>query len=180
MRAPTDRARLARFLVALGTAIRRPIRLYLVGGSVMVDLGLREATLDIGYVAHADDPDTLDELYRVLPSLKESLKVNVEWASPAVFLPIPAEAALGRAQYVRQYGPVAVYHYDYASLALAKIARAAERDLADVETLVREKLVAWADVERLWAEVRERPWGRLPSSPAQVERHMELTRRRLR
>jgi hypothetical protein len=45
VRQRADRARLRRFLRALGRRLRRPVRVYLVGGSVMVDLGLRATYL---------------------------------------------------------------------------------------------------------------------------------------
>jgi hypothetical protein len=56
VRQRTDRARLTRFLEALGRRLRRPVRFYLAGGSVMIDLGLRATTLDVDFVAEADDP----------------------------------------------------------------------------------------------------------------------------
>lgn len=127
-RAPAERSRIDRFLRELGRSLRAPVRLYLVGGSVLVDLGLRPATLDIDYVIRADDPRALDEFERQLPRLKDEIDINVVPASPADFMPVPAYA-LDRSPYVRSYGPVAVYHYHYPTQVLAKIARGAERDL---------------------------------------------------
>ena len=46
--------------------MRRPVRFYLVGGSVLIDLGLRAATLDIDYVADADDPAALAEIEQAI------------------------------------------------------------------------------------------------------------------
>lgn len=179
VRAPTDREQLERFLRALGESVRSPLRLYLVGGSVLVDLGLRQATLDIDYVARADGPQGLAELERQIPRLKEQLNVNVEPAGPADFMPVP-RGALDQSRYVRSYGPVAVYHYHYPSLILSKAARSAERDLADVELLLREGVVDWAAVEAAWAEVRASETGWLRHTPAEVERRLESLRGRLR
>lgn len=179
MREQADRDRIDRFLAALSRAVRRPLRFYLVGGAAIVDLGLRRATVDIDFVAHSDDVAALDELYRQLPALKDQLDVNVEWASPADFLPIPEAAALARARYVRTVGTISVYHYDYASVALAKIARGAERDFGDVELLVRQELLTWSEVEHLWQQIRDRPWGRARQTPAQVEQHLGAVRARL-
>lgn len=179
MRAPADRDRLERFLTALGQSLRSPIRLYLVGDAVMVDLGVRQATLDIAYTAQADDVQALADLERQLPRLKDQLDVNVEPASPADFMPVPRNA-LGASRYMRQYGPVALYHCHYPSIVLSKVARSAERDLADVELLVREGLVSWADVEAAWAEVRTRETGWLRHTPTEVERRLDFMRQRLR
>ena len=179
MRAPADRQRIDRFFAALSQRLRLPLRLYLVGGSVLVDLGLRPATLDIDYVAAADDPRALADLERQLPKLKDEIDVNVEPAGPADFMPVPRRA-LDESRYVRSCGPVSVYHYHYPTLILAKVARAAERDLGDVELLIREGVTDWAAVERAWAEVRASETGWLRHTPSEVERLMEAIRRRLR
>ena len=126
MRAPADRARLERFLQALGQTMRRPLRLYLVGGAVLIDLDLRQATLDVDFVARADDPEALADFERALPRLKEQLDLNVEPASPEDFMPVPA-GALEFSPFIRTYGKVAVYYYHLPSLVLAKVARSAER-----------------------------------------------------
>ena len=104
MRAPADREHLERLLQTLGRSIHRPVRFYLVGGSVLVDLGLREATLDVDYVAQADDPSALADLERLLPRLKDELNVNLEPASPSDFMPVPS-GVIERSPYVRSYGP---------------------------------------------------------------------------
>ena len=48
---------------------------------------------------------------------------------------------------------------------LAKIARSAERDLADVELLLRAGVATWRAVEAAWAEVRARDTGWLRQPP---------------
>lgn len=159
--------------------MRSPIRLYLVGGSVLVDLGLRQQTLDIDYVATAEDPRALAELERQLPKLKDQLDVNVEPADPGDFMPVP-RSALERSRYIRSYGPVAVYHYHYPTLVLAKAARSAERDLADIELLLREGVVHWSAVEDAWDQVCTAETGWLRHTPSEVGRRLEAVRRRLR
>ena len=179
MRAPASRDRLERFFETLGRSLRLPLRFYLVGGAAIVDLGLRPATLDIDYVARADNPEALRELERQLPRLKDDLDINVEPASPSDFMPVP-EGAIERSTYVRSYGPVAVYHYDFPTLVLAKIARGAERDVADIELLLRTGAVTWTAVEAAWMEIRDREDGWLRHTPIQVERRMASMAQRLR
>lgn len=178
MRQRTDQARLTGFLHALGRRIRRPVRLYLVGGSVLIDLGLRESTLDIDYVADADDTTALAEFEQAIRALKDELDVNIEPASPADFLPIPP-SVLGRSRFVAQYGQVSVYYYHLPSLVIAKAARGLEQDLADAERLIRAGEVAWPDVEATWEEVRASPTGWLRHEPDAVERRLDLLRQRL-
>jgi hypothetical protein len=122
VRERTDKERLRRFLDALGRRLRRPVRFYLVGGSVMIDLGLRATTLHVDYVADADDPTGLADLEQQIRVLKNELDINVEPASPADFLPIPG-SVLGRSRYGGRHGRLDVYYYHLPSLILSKAAR---------------------------------------------------------
>ncbi|MGH2560790.1 MAG: DUF6036 family nucleotidyltransferase [Thermomicrobiales bacterium] len=178
MRQRTDQARLRRFLEALGRRVHRPLRFYLVGGSVLIDLGLRAATVDIDYVAEADDPATLDQLEQAIRSLKNELDVNVEPASPADFLPIPSDA-LDRSRFVGRYGQVSVYYYHLPSQVIAKAARGLEQDLADAERLVNTGEISWQEVEETWREVRASPTGWLRYEPDEIEPRLDVIRRRL-
>lgn len=178
MRERVDRARLRQFLQALGRRVRRPVRFYLVGGVVLIDLGLRPTTLDVDFAAEADDPQALAELEQAIRGLKDELDINVEPASPADFLPIPP-GALARSRYIDRFGPISVYYYDIASLVIAKAARALERDLDDVERLVRAGEVDWQEVEETWGEVRSSPTGWLRYEPDEIEQRLALLRQRL-
>lgn len=178
MRAPADQARIQRFLETLGSRLQRPLRLYLVGGTVLVHSGLREATLDIDFVARSEDPMAEAEFERLLPDLKERLNVNAEPASPGDFLPVPTDV-LDRSRFVRRYGRVDVHYYHLPTLALTKVARSAERDIVDIERLIEAGLIKWDDVEAVWQEVRAHELGWLRATPAEVERRMEGMRQRL-
>jgi hypothetical protein len=176
----TDKERLERFLVAVGRVVRRPLRLYLVGGAEMVDLGLRPTTLDIDIAAEDDGAGGVADLERALPGIKDRLSVNVEWADPTGFLPIPRGPALERSPWRRAVGSVQVHHFDLVAVALAKVARSSAKDLDDVELLIRHGLVRWSDVERLWRDVRDRPFGRAKQSPRDVAARMRAVRDDLR
>jgi hypothetical protein len=182
VRPPVDRARLRAFLEALGRATRRAARLYLVGGAVVIDLGLRPATLDIDFVAEADDPQALDDLEHAIRRLRDELDINVEPASPADFLPIP-RSLLQRSRYIGRFGALSVYYYDIyydiPSLVIAKAARALERDLDDVERLVRSGEVEWSEVEETWQTIRASPTGWLRYEPDEVEQRLDMLRDRL-
>jgi hypothetical protein len=73
-----------------------------------------------------------------------------------------------------------VHHFDLVAVALAKVARSSAKDLDDVELLVRHGLVRWSDVERLWRDVRDRPFGRAKQSPRDVAARMRAVRADLR
>jgi hypothetical protein len=67
---------------AVGRRATHPTRVYLVGGATAVLEGWRASTIE---VAVRIEPD--DELPRVISDIRERLGVNVEFASPADFLP---------------------------------------------------------------------------------------------
>lgn len=178
MRDATTRSKIDQFLDALGKRMRHRIRIYLVGGTVVVDFGLRKATVDIDYAVRADDAEAIAEFERLVPELKNSLDVNVEPASPEDFMPV-RRGAIEKSRYVRTCGTVDVYYYDAVSTVLAKVARGSQRDLADVETFVESGLVNWDEVEEAWREVRERPTGWLRYTPDEIDQRLDVVRRRL-
>jgi len=78
--------RLRAFMRAAGAAARREGVCYLTGGATAVLLGWRGATLDIDVRLEPEQ----DELMRRLPAIKHDLRINVETASPAEFIPLPS------------------------------------------------------------------------------------------
>jgi hypothetical protein len=145
---------------------------------VLIDLGLRPTTIDIDFVAEADDPRALDELEQAIRQLKNELDLSVEPASPADFLPIP-RSALDHSRFVETFGSLSVYYYDLASLVVAKAARGLERDLDDGERLVRAGEVTWNEVEERWRQIKSSPRGWLRHEPDEVEQRLDVLRTRL-
>jgi hypothetical protein len=68
----------------LGAEARRPARVYFTGGATAVLLGWRPSTIDVDLRLVPEH----DELLRALPALKEDLRLNIELASPADFIPV--------------------------------------------------------------------------------------------
>lgn len=148
MRPPVDRVRIGEFLSRLGST-NLPGRLYLAGGSALVYQGVRGGTLDIDIALESDDEVRLLEVIR---RLKDELQVNVELSSPADFVPLPA-GWHDRAQFLRRFGALDVFVFDWYSIALSKLARGSERDLSDTERLVRDGLITLDELMRVVAEV---------------------------
>jgi hypothetical protein len=121
---------------AFGRAATGRVRVYLVGGTTAVLLGWRATTIDVDFVMRPDDEGIL----RALPSLKETLRVNLEIASPVEFIPVPAGWE-DRGMFVAQEGSVAFYHFDLYAQALAKVERGHRHDLADVREMIERRLV---------------------------------------
>ncbi|MCC7241130.1 MAG: hypothetical protein IT180_04330 [Acidobacteria bacterium] len=136
MRELTDAARLRQFMRLLGRRARASGRVYLVGGACAVLLEWRPTTIDIDLEF---DP-SLEPLLRDIPELKEELRVNVELASPAHFIP-PLPGWRERSPFVSREGLIDFHHYDFYAQALSKIERAHAKDRDDVREMARRKLI---------------------------------------
>ncbi len=131
MRPPVDEPRLRQLARHLGRIAPGPTRVYLTGGATAVIEGWRASTVDVDL---RFEPEA-DELLRALPELKESLRVNIELASPPDFIPeLPGWR--GRSPVVFRDGRVELRHFDFYSQALSKIERGFEQDLADVREMI--------------------------------------------
>ena len=136
MRRLADRERIQAFMRALGAEAQSEARLYFTGGATAVLLGWRSTTIDVDILVVPEQ----DRLFRALPALKESLKMNVELASPADFIPeLPGWEQRGR--FIGREGKVSFYHYDFYAQALAKIERGHAQDLGDVGEMFRHDLL---------------------------------------
>ena len=86
--------RIRQFCCELGRRTKEPATMYLTGGATAVLMGWREFTIDIDVKFVPDR----DELLRQIPSLKEELQINVELASPDLFVPPASYRAVGAAR----------------------------------------------------------------------------------
>jgi hypothetical protein len=138
--------RIRAFLARLGAASREPSTAYLVGGSTAVLLGWRDSTIDIDLKLVPDSA----RLLRAVPALKEELEINVELASPDLFIPVP-EGWEDRSPWESTEGMLTVRHFDLTAQAMAKLERGHARDLHDVHAMLdrglveREGLLAYLD-----------------------------------
>lgn len=136
MRQVADAAHIRRFMRELGPHADREARAYFTGGATAVLLGWRPATIDVDVTFVPES----DPLLRAIPELKERLRINVELASPAHFLPeLPGWRE--RSRFVAREGRVTFQHYDLYAQALAKVERGHAQDLTDVAEMVRRRLV---------------------------------------
>ena len=165
MREVVDRARITRVTTALGDAADREVRVYFTGGVTAVLMGWRASTVDIDLIAV---PDT-GALMRAIPALKESLSVNVEFASPAHFVPVPPGWE-ERSTFIVRHGRATFLHFDLVAQALAKIERGHARDRADVRELVSRGLVDPARTREYFA-VMEPELYRFPAIDPPTFRH---------
>jgi hypothetical protein len=148
MREAVTALRLRAFMRALAAEAREAGRIYLTGGASAVLQGWREGTVDVDLKIVPEN----DRILRAIPDLKEKLHINVELASPADFVP-PLPGWEERSPFIAQEGPLAFHHFDFYTQALAKIERSHRKDLDDVESMIRQRLVDPKRLAELFKEV---------------------------
>lgn len=135
MRQLADRNRIHSFMQALGKESDSEACVYLSGGATAVWLGWRSTTIDVDIKIVPER----DALLRTIPRLKELLQLNVELASPDLFIPA-LKGWEERSQWIGREGKISFYHYDFYSQILAKIERSHKQDLEDIEAMFQRKL----------------------------------------
>ncbi len=131
MRSPVDKNKLFSFFQEIGNRSEGPGRIYIVGGSTALLLGVRDQTVDIDIKL---DPEPKG-IFASISSLKESLSISVELASPDQFVPaLPNWKE--RSEFIAKFGQVEFFHYDFYGQAFAKIVRGHTVDLSDVRALI--------------------------------------------
>lgn len=168
MRELADAARIRRFMEALGAAADAPARGYVTGGATAVLLGWRTSTIDVDVKLVPEH----DAILRAIPHLKETLRINVELASPADFIPVPPGWE-DRSTFIVQEKRLAFYHFDFPAQALAKVERGHAQDLADVREMLARGLIDPKRVleyfERVEPELYRYPAIHAPSFRRAVE-----------
>jgi hypothetical protein len=151
MRAKTDTAKLERFMAALGNRVTSNGTIFLTGGATAVLYGWRAMTIDIDI---KPDPEPAG-LFETLARLKDELDINVELASPDHFIPaVPGWRE--RSIHIGRHGTLEFYHYDPYGQALSKLQRGNERDLRDVDAMLRKVLIDTAGLREKFALIEPR------------------------
>lgn len=101
MRTHTTTERIEQLMRELGAAVRSEGQIYFTGGVSAVLLGWRETTIDVDLKA---EPEPVG-FFECLPRLKDALNVNIELASPDLFVPaLPGWQ--DRSRFIARHGQV--------------------------------------------------------------------------
>jgi len=167
------RERLRKLLEEIGRRFRGPARLYLSGGESLVWRGLRGTTRDVD--VHYDvSPERHGAFVAVLHDLKESLSISIEEAYPGDFIPLPPGSER-RATFVERFGQVDVFLFDPYAIALSKLSRGHEPDIADVRALLKKGILEASELCRLFEAILPAYEARgVRSDPARFRRMLEL------
>jgi hypothetical protein len=163
-----DAQRIREFMRSLGAAANEDADVYFTGGATAVLIGWRSTTIDVD-VKFVPDRDAL---LRALPAIKDELRINIELASPADFIPLP-EGWAERSLSIQREGALSFHHFDPYAQALAKIERAHDRDLGDVKALIEAGLVDPARALELFAQIEPELYRFPAIDPAAFRRSVE-------
>jgi len=153
---PVTAVNLKSFLQRLGERYPDPAMIYLLGGGALCLLGSPRVTLDVDYIVEVALEDTA-RFQAILAELAAEMRLDLEDVPLAEFIPLPP-GARERRRAVGRFGQLEVYIFDPYSIALSKIARGFEADLEDVVFMLREHLIEFDELERLFEQV-------LPEAP---------------
>jgi len=176
MRPSVDKESIEAFLQQLGKTFHKSARLYIVGGAALVHMGVRPGTTqDIDIQVSGSNEG---ELIVAIQQMIHRLQINVEFASPADFIPLPAQWE-SHARFVGRYGKIDVFYFDFYSIALSKIERGNTRDIADVKLLIEQGIVTLDELDKAYQEVlAQLGKGRYPRITPQrfTERYQAIRR----
>ena len=168
MRPPVDSERLHELARRLGGLAKAQTTVYLTGGASAVLEGWRASTVDVDV---RFEPDT-DTLLRELPSLKESIGINIELASPPDFIPeLPGWR--DRSPLVFEEGNVQIRHFDFYSQALSKIERGFRQDLDDVRNMLAHQLITPERLRELYDAIEPQLYRYPAIDPAAFRRKLD-------
>ncbi len=166
----THSSQLHKFFSELGERCAFSANIYIFGGSAILLIGGARHTGDVDFTIQSSD----DNAFRkIIQSLANENGIDAEESVPSEFMPLPTESE-SRHQLVGRYGQLTAYTFDPYSIALMKIDRAFERDLADVYFLIRNGYIQVDLLEKYLDEVAQRY-----DEPIKLRRNFEEMKRGL-
>jgi len=157
MRAIADSKKITEFLKELAAQVQGSGRIFLVGGATAVLHGWRSTTIDVDLKAEPEPQG----FFEAIALLKDRLDINVELASPDLFIPaLPGWQ--DRSPFISRIGKLDFFHFDPYSQVLSKIERNHPRDLVDANEMVSRKMVDPLVLEAMFLAIEPQ----LPRFPA--------------
>lgn len=135
-------------LQKLGERVPPASDLILVGGSALALLGNPRLTIDIDFVGDDTHPS---ELHKTILQAAKELKISVEPVPLDRFIPLPKGSA-ERVIHIGQFGNLEVFVADPYSIALSKLDRGFDTDLADIVFLIQTNRVNFDHFEHMVRE----------------------------
>jgi hypothetical protein len=171
---PVDRSAILAFLHRLGDRLVEPNELVLLGGGALLLLGSPRTTIDIDYVG---DDLARNDLQIAVEQVAEEMGLVVDPVPIWDFVPLPADSAK-RQVHVGRFSMVDVFALDPYVMALSKLDRGFDSDLADIVFLVQRGLVSLDLLaERVVAATLIA--AAYDMDPAAMRKHLAVVRQRI-
>jgi hypothetical protein len=168
-----DNTEIQSILKTLGERVPRASRLILIGGSALVLLGNPRLTIDIDFVGDDVNPN---ELHRTIMQIARELKILVDPVPIERFIPLP-KGSDKRSIRIGQFGNLEVYVADPYSIALSKLDRGFDTDLADIVFLVQSGYVNLQELIRITEDALSHA-GKFDFNP-EIRDHLQELQTRL-
>ncbi len=159
-------------LQKLGERVPPASEMILVGGSALALLGNSRLTIDVDFVG---DDVHLSELHKTILQVAKELKISLEPVPLDRFIPLP-EGSAERVIHIGQFGNLDIYVADPYSIALSKLDRGFDTDLADIVFLIQTDHVNFDDFQRMVREAVSHA-SQFDLNPDILEHLQELTNR---
>ena len=143
-----DNAEIQSILKSIGARVPPASKLILVGGSALALLGSPRQTIDIDFVGDDVHPS---ELHKTILQMARELKISIEPVPLERFVPLPKGNA-ERMIYIGQFGNLDIYVADPYSIAMSKLDRGFDTDLADIIFLIQTERINFNEFERMVQE----------------------------
>jgi len=109
-----------------------------------------------------------EAVFHDIQRIKETQRINVEFARPEHFVP-PLAGAADRHLFIATLGGVSYFHYDPYSQVLSKVVRGFRRDLEDARRFIDTGLVDVARLQTLVDAIPDSAFAKYPAlSPAAI------------
>ncbi|MBM3145023.1 MAG: hypothetical protein FJ010_08655 [Chloroflexi bacterium] len=167
-----DNPEIRSILKTLGERVPPASQLILVGGGALALLGSPRLTIDIDFFGDDVHPS---ELHRTIMQIARELQIHIEPVPLDRFVPLP-EGSDERNIRIGQFGNLEVYVADPYSMALSKLDRGLDTDLADIVFLVQNGFVDAQRLERITQESLAQA-GKFDFDPEILDHLQELKKR---
>jgi ABC-type phosphate transport system auxiliary subunit len=135
---PCDKKSLFDFLEAINQSLTRKITLVAAGGTAMTLLDLKPSTIDIDFTMPHND---LQEFEQALKNNPTGYKVD-RWTDGCVFCQTLPSDYLGKSIKIREYSHITLRALNPVDVIATKIGRLNERDIQDIEAIIRKHRVS--------------------------------------
>jgi hypothetical protein len=140
-----DAIRIRAILQLIGERITTPANLILIGGGALALLGSPRLTVDIDFIGDDISPD---ELGKTIMQVAKEQNIYADPVPLERFVPLP-QGSESRMINIGKFGNLSVYAADPYSIALGKLERGFDTDLADIVFLIRQNLIELVQLQRV-------------------------------